>query len=64
MVRYNALAAALILTSTQTVESYDRKGTLAQFAACRRCQTAVDDADTALRGALAKLAVSGKARLV
>lgn len=48
----------------KVVASYDQRGTLAQYAASRSCQKAVDAADTALRGALTKLAVSSPSAFV
>ncbi|CAM9487507.1 unnamed protein product, partial [Hapterophycus canaliculatus] len=48
----------------KTVASYNARGTLAQYAASRSCQKAIDAADTALRGALAKLTVGQGAELI
>ncbi|CAM9908463.1 unnamed protein product [Scytosiphon promiscuus] len=47
-----------------TVTSYNARGALAQYAASRSCQKAIDAADTALRGALAKLSVGQGAELI
>ncbi|CAN0440080.1 unnamed protein product [Pylaiella littoralis] len=46
------------------VASYNKKGALAQYASSRSCQKVVDAADTALRGALAKLSVGQGAELI
>ncbi|CAM9886582.1 unnamed protein product [Ascophyllum nodosum] len=47
-----------------TVMEWEKKGMLAQYLASRSCKRAVEDADTALRGALQRLAVGQTAELM
>ena len=55
---HRGVSAAVSIPRSKTIIEWEKKGMLAQYLASRSCKRAVEDADTALRGALQRLVVS------